>query len=169
MCARDPASLCVCVPLSLTLSVIPPVQRLLVMGEGEDRGVLERTPASCLYVSPALGYCVKTSPPLLCTASAFSERYLGMPLRDDSRYQVCVYFLPSLDLLKLFTAAPDTPAAQLFLHFPRLLSKSEPATLSLVSFQRSTGFCNSLRFVASVHQITGCRISGLEMLSHQSC
>uniref|UniRef100_A0A3Q3H019 Dipeptidyl peptidase like 10 n=1 Tax=Labrus bergylta TaxID=56723 RepID=A0A3Q3H019_9LABR len=29
-------------------------------------------------------------------ASAFSERYLGMPLRDDSRYQVCVYFLPSL-------------------------------------------------------------------------
>uniref|UniRef100_A0A671W888 Dipeptidyl peptidase like 10 n=1 Tax=Sparus aurata TaxID=8175 RepID=A0A671W888_SPAAU len=29
-------------------------------------------------------------------ASAFSERYLGMPLRDDSRYQVRVYRLPSL-------------------------------------------------------------------------
>uniref|UniRef100_A0A3B5AFQ4 Dipeptidyl peptidase like 10 n=1 Tax=Stegastes partitus TaxID=144197 RepID=A0A3B5AFQ4_9TELE len=27
-------------------------------------------------------------------ASAFSERYLGMPLRDDSRYQVRVYCLP---------------------------------------------------------------------------
>lgn len=103
----------------------------------------------------------------MCTASAFSERYLGMPLRDDSRYQVCVYFLPSLDLLKLFTAAPGTPAAQL-LHFPRLLSKSEPATLPLVRFQRLTGFRYSLRFVASVHQITGGRISGLEMLSHQS-
>lgn len=140
----------------------------LVTGEGEDRGVLERTPAPCLYVSRSLGYCIKKSPPLMCTASAFSERYLGMPLRDDSRYQVCVYFLPSLDLLKLFTAAPDTPAAQLQ-HFPRLLSKSEPATLSLVSFQRSTGFRYSLRFVASVHQITGCRISGLEMLSQQSC
>lgn len=149
MCARDPASLCVWLPLSLTLSVIPPVQRLLVMG-GEDQGVLERTPAFCLDVSRALGYCVKNSSPLMCTASAFSERYLGMPLRDDSRYQVCVYFLPSLDLLKLFTAAPDTPAAQL-LHFPRLLSKSEPATLSLVSFQCATGFCYSLRFVAPVH------------------
>uniref|UniRef100_A0A667ZX50 Dipeptidyl peptidase like 10 n=1 Tax=Myripristis murdjan TaxID=586833 RepID=A0A667ZX50_9TELE len=29
-------------------------------------------------------------------ASAFSERYLGMPLRDDSRYQVRVYYLPML-------------------------------------------------------------------------
>ncbi|KAI3356572.1 hypothetical protein L3Q82_017770 [Scortum barcoo] len=34
------------------------------------------------------GGAVKNLSLLICTASAFSERYLGMPLRDDSRYQV---------------------------------------------------------------------------------
>uniref|UniRef100_A0A4W6EZW4 Dipeptidyl peptidase like 10 n=1 Tax=Lates calcarifer TaxID=8187 RepID=A0A4W6EZW4_LATCA len=35
-------------------------------------------------------------------ASAFSERYLGMPLRDDSRYQVRVYCLPCACLPLIF-------------------------------------------------------------------
>uniref|UniRef100_A0A8C9ZTK5 Dipeptidyl peptidase like 10 n=1 Tax=Sander lucioperca TaxID=283035 RepID=A0A8C9ZTK5_SANLU len=38
-------------------------------------------------------------------ASAFSERYLGMPLRDDSRYQVRVYYLPPPPHLLLVAAS----------------------------------------------------------------
>ncbi|KAF3695170.1 Inactive dipeptidyl peptidase 10 Dipeptidyl peptidase IV-related protein 3 [Channa argus] len=37
--------------------------------------------------APSAGVTVKNVSLLICTASAFSERYLGMPLRDDSRYQ----------------------------------------------------------------------------------
>lgn len=51
---------------------------------------LQRRPFACSSV--------KNSSLLICTASAFSERYLGVPLRDDSRYQVRVYCLPSLCL-----------------------------------------------------------------------
>lgn len=53
--------------------------------------------------SPSGGcICVKSPSLLIHAASAFSERYLGVPLRDDSRYQVCVYLLLHLELLKAF-------------------------------------------------------------------
>lgn len=59
----------------------------------------------------------KSSSLLLPAASAFSERYLGVPLRDDSRYQVCffiyVYFLADLHLLKALTGAADPPTLPL--------------------------------------------------------
>lgn len=73
------------------------------------------------YLTTAAALCtgspVKNVSPLICTASAFSERYLGMPLRDDSRYQVRVYHLPSLvccwSLKEACCRATDTPTVKL--------------------------------------------------------
>lgn len=64
----------------------------------------------------ALCHCYKNILLLICTASAFSERYLGMPLRDDSRYQVRVFCLPALVCrwsLKSITPLPTVKLSQL--------------------------------------------------------
>lgn len=88
---------------------------------------------------------------LICTASAFSERYLGMPLRDDSRYQVRVYRLPSLVCRWSLKAAcryiTDTPTVKL----PRLQNaaikvRGSNALPFLVFFSCSVGFCHSSLF-----------------------
>lgn len=112
--------------------------------------------------------CVKTSSPLIYTASAFSERYLGMPLRDDSRYQVCL--LPpltwSLNAVYCCTrhSRSSAPALTLLCYQSRRRRCVPPWVFSALR-----DFATRFSSVALVHQITGCRISGLEMLIYQSC
>lgn len=80
---------------------------------------------------PVASGSVKNFSLLICTASAFSERYLGLPLRDDSRYQVRVYRLPSLCLPPISESLSDTPSVK---PLRMLLSKSEAAMLCLFCF-----------------------------------
>lgn len=104
------------------------------------------------YLTTAAALCtggpVQNVSPLICTASAFSERYLGMPLRDDSRYQVRVYHLPSLvccwSLKEACCRATDTPTV-------KLLSKAAMLCLFLC-FSCSVGFCHSSPFGNWVHR-----------------
>lgn len=101
----------------------------------------------------ALCHCYKNISLLICTASAFSERYLGMPLRDDSRYQVRVFCLPALVCrwsLKSVTPLPTVKLSQL-LNVAAIKVRSSDAfpfssVCVCVFFLYSVGFCHSSLF-----------------------
>lgn len=89
----------------------------------------------CRYLAAAEALCasgtVKIVSLLICTASAFSERYLGMPLRDDSRYQVRVYCFHehvSCWSLKTLTSVTHLQLSSCS-YCKQLISKSEAAML----------------------------------------
>lgn len=117
---------------------------------------------------PVAGGSVKNLSLLICTASAFSERYLGMPLRDDNRYQVRVYRLPSLCLPPISgKSLSDTPTVKP-LRMP--LSKSEAAVplffclffiFFTCVFSRSVGFGLSSLFGSGVR--SACQITFREI------
>lgn len=88
-----------------------PVTDWKLYGESSSRTSLSRAASVLRARHRSCGrsrVCVKSSSLLVPAASAFSERYLGVPLQDDSRYQVCVHLLPSRSL-KAFYGCSSAP------------------------------------------------------------